>query len=167
MKDAPAVVSDRPTEIPPTDVPENRVRLSWPHLILGVIGSMVSLYALIIHNRIKAGGESGCGFTETINCDKVLTSDWGVFLHIPLGAWGMAFFFIVILTAITTAPPTTSARRIAAPRLLVATLGLAACGVLSYISLAIIGAACPICIATYVTTFLLFLVSLYEYAKAR
>jgi len=167
MKDAPSVIVEKKTEDPAREAATRVVRLSWPHLILGAIGFAISLYALIVHVRIKQGGESGCGFTETINCDKVLTSAYGEFFHIPLGALGMAFFATVILTAITTGPLDLPARRIAAPRLVVATAGLAASLVLSYISFVKIRAACPICVATHVTTLLIFLVSLVGYWKAR
>jgi uncharacterized membrane protein len=141
-------------------------RFSWPHMYLGALGFAISLYAFLIHQKIKAGGESGCGFTETINCDKVLASQYGSLFGIPLGAFGMLYFVVVILTAITTNRNSTP-RAETAQRLVIASLGLLATFALSYISYVIIKAACPICMATHATIIATFAVSLWQFLKAR
>jgi len=144
----------------------NTLRLSWPHLYLGALGFAISLYALRVHNLIARGGDAGCGFTETINCNDVLKSEYAKILGIPLGAYGMAFFIIVILTGITTNPGT-SEKQAALWRLLVMTGGICGSIALMYISLVKIHAACPICMATHAVVFMLFLVSLVQFLKAR
>lgn len=150
------------TELPLPSAP----RVSWPHVVLSLIGAAISGYAIHAHSLIAQGKDAGCGITETISCDKVLASKYGELFGIPLGAFGMLFFVIVLLTAITTNPQTT--------RIQAATQRLAVCGIgflvsmaLTYISLAIIGAACPVCLSTHTVIFALLLVSLWQYWKAR
>jgi uncharacterized membrane protein len=142
-------------------------RTSWPHLVLGLIGFAISAYSLHVHSLIKRGEESGCGISNTINCDKVLASRYGEFLSIPLGVWGMVFFVIVILTAVPSKGSTATRRQTAGWQLGVASAGFVTSVVLTYISKVQIGAFCPICMATHATTLLLFLVSLRSYFKAR
>ena len=141
-------------------------RFSWPHMYLGALGIAISLYAFLIHRRIEAGGDSGCGFTETINCDKVLASAYGKIFGIPLGAFGMAYFTMVIITAITTNRKSTLQQE-TGQRLALSSLGLASAVCLAYISYVIIKAACPICMATHATILAVFLVSLWQFFKVR
>ncbi len=141
-------------------------RFSWPHMYLGALGFAISLYAFRLHAIIKAGGESGCGFSETINCDKVLASQYGAFLGLPLGAYGMAYFVLLIVTAITTNPKTTRLQE-TAQRLVVASAGLVGAGVLMYISYGIIKAACPVCMSIHATIIASFAVALWQFLKVR
>ena len=143
------------------------IRISWPHLVLSVIGFALSCYSFFVHIQIKRGSSSGCGVTDTITCDKVLASDYGEFLSIPLGVWGMVFFVVAMMTAITTKSSTATARQTAGWQLIVAAVGILTSVALTYISVVKIGAFCPVCMATHATTLLLFLVSLYSYFKAR
>jgi len=135
-------------------------------MYLGALGFAISIYAFRLHSIIKAGGESGCGFTETISCDKVLASQYGALFGIPLGAFGMAYFVLVILTAVTTNPKTTLQAE-TAQRLIVATVGLIGAAILAYISYGIIKAACPVCMATHATIAAIFAVALWQFLSVR
>lgn len=135
-------------------------------MYLGALGFAISLYAFRLHAIIKGGGESGCGFTETINCDKVLASQYGAFFGLPLGAYGMAYFVLVILTAVTTNPKI-SRRQETSQRLVVAGAGLIGAGVLAYISYGILKAACPVCMATHATILAIFAVALWQFLNVR
>ena len=146
--------------------PEEWPRFSWPHMYLGALGVAISLYAFLVHRRVKAGGDSGCGFTETINCDKVLSSQYATIFGIPLGAFGMVYFAVVILLAVTTNRNITR-RQESSQRLAFASLGLAGTAVLSYISYGILKVACPICMATHATILAIFGVSLWQFLKVR
>lgn len=144
----------------------HKLRVSWPHLILSALGFGISVYALVLHGRIKAGESSGCGFSETINCDRVIGGAYGELFNIPWGAFGMAFFVIVALSAISTNPRATL-RQLAAQRLLISSVGLLFSLGLSWISLSRIHAVCPVCLSTHATTLALFLVSLWGFVKTR
>lgn len=135
-------------------------------MYLGALGFAISLYAFRLHSIIKSGGDSGCGFTETINCDKVLASQYGTFLGLPLGAYGMAYFVLVILTAVTTNPKTTL-RQETFQRLIIAAAGLLGAGVLAYISYGILKAACPVCMATHATIGAIFVIALWQFLNVR
>lgn len=168
-----AISSDQPSCI--SDVPgddnaiistgKSSLRISWPHVVLGLIGIGVSLYSVYLHNIVKAGG-SACGTTATINCDKVLNSRWAVIAGVPLGFYGALFFAIVIITAISTLPPSTPPRQIVLPRLLLATCGLLGSLALTFISIVDISALCKVCLATHSVTLANFLVACWGFWKA-
>jgi uncharacterized membrane protein len=142
------------------------LRFSWPHMYLGALGFAIALYAFLVHRRIEAGQDSGCHFTESLNCDAVLASKYGTLFGIPLGAFGMAYFVVVILTAVTTNRNSTPKQE-TTTRLLVSAAGVAAVGVLAYVSYTVIKAACPICMATHATILATFAVSLWQYFRVR
>ncbi len=145
---------------------KKKFHLSWPHLILGIIGLALSAYSWREHNIIKAGGESGCSVSETINCEKVLSSKYGELFGVPLGVYGMVFFAVVLLTSFSTEAEF-SPRRFALTQVIVSLAGIATATVLVYISKVIIGAFCPICMATHATTTLLFIFSIIAFFKAK
>jgi uncharacterized membrane protein len=144
------------------------LRISWPQLVLGLLGLGISLYSIVVKQRIDAGADTGCGFSQSINCDVVIGSEkYGTFLGLPWGAWGAFFFVIVLLLSANSAASTQTPRQIAAWQLGAATVGILTSIVLTYVSKAIIGAWCPVCMATHVVTSLLFIVSLASFLKAR
>jgi len=142
-------------------------RMSWPHLVLGALGFAISFGSLVVHNRLKAGQATGCDFSETINCESVLSSQYGTLFHVPWGVWGMAFFVVVLLGASAKEANVADRARTAAWRLAVASGGIATSIALTYVSKVLIGAFCPICIATHAATVSLFVVSLIAFLKAR
>lgn len=150
------------TEITSEELP----RFSWPHMYLGALGFAISLYAFLVHRRIEAGQNSGCGFGPSFNCDDVIGSKYGVLFGIPLGVFGMAYFVVVILTAINTSRGSTPLKE-ATQRLFVSALGLGGAAVLAYISYIVIKAACPVCMATHATILVTFIVSLWQFLRAR
>lgn len=141
-------------------------RFSWPHIVLSVLGFAISFYAFRLHGIIQAGGDSGCGFTETLSCDKVLASQYGSFLGISLGVYGMAYFVMMLLFSITTNPKT-SLQQETLLRLLVCLAGLLGTIGLSYISYIILRAACPVCMATHATIITAFIIALWQFLAAR
>jgi uncharacterized membrane protein len=138
------------------------IKISWPHLVLGLIGIGISFYTVILHNQIKAGGGCGAG-----DCEAVIGSKYGALFGIPVGVFGMLFYAVIILLSIVTKESTATARQIAAQRLIVSSFGLASALAFFYISHMVIRAFCPYCMATHTTTLLVFIVSLAGYLKAR
>jgi uncharacterized membrane protein len=146
--------------------PNFKTRFSWPHVVLSVVGMAISLYAWQLHSVIKAGGDSGCGISDTINCDKVLASQYGALFGIPLGAYGLAYFVLVLLVSVTTNPQV-SVRQETLMRFLVCGAGMLGTLGLSYISYIVLKAACPVCMATHVVVLLSFLTALWQFLKTR
>lgn len=143
-----------------------RLRVSWPHALLAVWGMAVSWYAFQVHRIIKAGGDAGCGFSDSLNCDKVIGSRFGEFFGIPLGIYGLAYFLVVLLTAINTQRDA-NPRAESGLRLLVSGAGMLGVLGLATISYIVLRAACPVCMTTHATILALFLVSWWQYQKAR
>lgn len=145
--------------------------INWPQIALGVAGFGVSAYALAVHHRVANGEDSGCGFSATINCERVLSSSYGALLNIPWGVWGMAFFVFVIVMAINSVKPdeTRAAAnwRVAKTQIAIALVGTLTSVALTYVSKVLIGAYCPICLATHAVTTLLFLLCLRNFFAAR
>ena len=158
MESAQEVIAPGAAEVPS----QPGVKVSWPHLLLGIIGAAISFYTIVLHNRIKAGGACGAG-----DCDAVISSKYGEMLGIPVGAFGVLFYAIIILLSITTKASTATPRQIATQRLVVAGAGLASVLWFIYISHVVIGKFCPYCMATHATTLLVFIVSVIDYLKAR
>ncbi len=164
MKNSSALDSPLAPEnsLSPTAASTSSLRIAWPHVVLGIIGLAISFYAVHLHKIVKSGG-SACGISETISCDKVLASYWGAPLGIPLGYFGALFFALVIITAISTVPIDTPRRAIALPRLLLASCGILGSMALTGISIALIHAVCPVCLATHATVLVNFLFALWAY----
>lgn len=140
-------------------------QLSWPHLLLGLAGLAVSAYAIQVHNVVVAGGQSACGVSATVNCDAVIGSKYGVFLGLPLGVWGMAYFALMMLTSVTD--PTTPTRIAVLMRALVAAAGFVMVLGLAYISYIIIRVTCPVCMTIHGIITVVFLYSMYEMWRSR
>ena len=140
-------------------------QISWPHLVLGLIGLAVSAYAIHVHSIVAAGGQSACGISATINCDAVIGSKYGVLLGLPLGVWGMAYFALMMLTSVTD--PTTPPRIAVLMRTMVATAGFITVLGLAYISYIIIKVTCPVCMTIHVIITIVFLYSLFEVWRMR
>ncbi|RPH39386.1 MAG: hypothetical protein EHM87_24185, partial [Burkholderiales bacterium] len=60
--------------------------VAWGQLLVGIIGFGVSLWALVLHVQIKTGsaGALVCDINETINCTKIIGSEYGEIFGIPL-----------------------------------------------------------------------------------
>jgi uncharacterized membrane protein len=143
-----------------------RPRLSWPHILLSLVGAYLSYDAIRAHALVKAGQDSGCGVTETINCDKVLASEYAEIFGIPLGVYGLVYFAVVALTAISTEADF-SPRRWRLIQLALAAAGICSSLALTYISKVVIGSYCSICLKVHATTTTLFLLSLFLWWRAR
>ncbi|HEX8551205.1 MAG TPA: vitamin K epoxide reductase family protein [Abditibacteriaceae bacterium] len=145
----------------------NGAKTQWANVLLGLVGCGTSAWAVHVHRLAKAGQDTGCGITDTISCDKVVTSKWAELFGIPLGFYGLMFFAVIIVAAIATKTTKATPRQFALQNLALAAVGFGGSMVLLYISKVIIGNWCPVCLSTHATTTLLFIVSLFTYLRAR
>lgn len=141
------------------------VKTQWSNVVLGLVGCLTSGYAVHVHRLAKAGADTGCGVSDTVSCDAVMTSKWGELFGIPVGFYGLMFFAIVIVMAIASSSTQLSKRQFALQNLGVATVGFLTSVGFIYISYAFIKKACPVCLATHATTTALFLSSLFIYLR--
>lgn len=152
-----------PTSEDPSHPVPPRVKVYWGHVICGVIGLGLAWYSLIVHNRIKAGESGACGISES--CDVVIGSEqWGQFLGIPLGLFGMLYFAIVLLTSVSNPG---KIKVDAFQRLGVAIAGLLSSLGLEYVMWVIIKAGCPVCMSIHIVTLVNFLLALAGWLKLR
>jgi len=152
-------------------------RISLPHVVLGLLGLAIAYYSMIVKQRIDANADTGCGFSESINCDAVIgSSTYGTLFGLPWGIWGMAFFAVVLLLAVNGKTGNEQAGNRSSTQILLseaawrlgaATVGLLTSLALIYISKVKIGVWCPVCMATHATTFMLFVVSVVMYFRTQ
>jgi uncharacterized membrane protein len=143
--------------------PARKLSIAWPQVVLAMPGVALSIYSIIVHNRIKAGVSGACGISES--CDVVIGSkDWGEFWGIPLGYFGLAFFAVVLVTAFSTSG---KPKADALQRLAVATVGTLFSLGLEYVMWVVIKAGCPVCISVHILNFLNFGFALAGWLKVR
>ncbi len=143
--------------------PKKSVRIFWPHIVLGLIGLALSFYAVHAHLQIEAGQATGCSINETISCDDVIGSKYGVFAGIPLGYFGAVFWIIVIISGISSA--TSSLRSARLQAFGVAAVGLVTSIGLAYIAEFILHKICPICSGTHLTALVNFIYAVWAWFK--
>jgi protein-disulfide isomerase/uncharacterized membrane protein len=60
---------------------------------LCLLGTVVSVYLTAIHLRhLQTGEDSACNFSQTLNCDAVLSSQWSEIARIPVSQFGTLFY---------------------------------------------------------------------------
>lgn len=140
---------------------------SWLSFALGLVGFGVSLYALILHLKSKglAGAPLSCDVNDLVSCTKVLGSEYGEFLSLPLGALGMSYFGMVMGVAMLPKLTEVSKRWAAHWQLIVAAIGAAVSLVLAYVSYFTLNAVCLVCSAIHILTLVNFAVALVQFFK--
>ncbi len=56
---------------------------------LALAGLVVAALLARIHSQAHAGIESFCTVSDVVNCDRVATSPYSVFLGLPVAVWGL------------------------------------------------------------------------------
>jgi uncharacterized membrane protein/protein-disulfide isomerase len=154
--------SDLASAVPP----QGLASLSLPTLLLSIAGFGTSLYTLIEHLRLTAGKtQLGCDINEKLNCSSVLSSEYAEFLHIPVGAFGMAYFGAMIAMAIVPKLTEVSKSWIGQWRLIFNAIGMVTSIYFIYISSVKIGAFCPWCMATHAINLLLLIYHGFDFIK--
>ena len=142
-------------------------RVSWPHIVLSLIGAGLSAHAWREHLLVKAGEDpSGCAVTATIDCSSVLGSKYAELFGIPLGVFGLLYFAIVLLTAVSN-DKKFAWRSFRLQQLAAAFVGFLTSVELTCISHVLIGKWCLICLRVHAVTTSLFLISIWFYWQAR
>jgi protein-disulfide isomerase/uncharacterized membrane protein len=119
-------------------------------LLLALAGLGVSGWLIRLHGEAHAGKVSFCNISETINCDKVATSDYSVVAGLPVAVWGALGYLAAAALALLGRSPRRPHPAFPAGLLLL--LGAVATAValrLAYVSEVLIGAWCLFCIAAW------------------
>jgi protein-disulfide isomerase len=122
----------------------------WVALALSAAGVAVSLLLVRVHAQAHAGIASFCTINDVVNCDRVATSPYSVFLGIPVALWGV--FGYLTSAALSIAALRSAARSVAWVGLLLAeaALAVAVSIVLAVVSEAKIGALCLLCAGSWI-----------------
>ncbi len=138
-------------------------RYRYALIALGLIGLATSVTALVVHYRLLTdpGYSSFCDVSESVSCQQVLQSSYATVWGIPIAAGGAIWSAAVLLLAIWGMRHASSelAGRVAGYIFVLATVGLAAVFYYGYASFFVLGTACPLCMAMYVSVAGIFLAS--------
>ena len=138
-------------------------RYRYALIALGLIGLATSVTALVVHYRLLTdpGYSSFCDVSESISCQQVLQSSYATVWGVPIAAGGAIWSAAVLLLAIWGMRHASSelAGRVAGYIFVLATVGLAAVFYYGYASFFVLGTACPLCMAMYVSVAGIFLAS--------
>jgi len=125
--------------------------------IVALAGFFVSAYLLLY--SLGYYGVLACGAGG--GCDVVQASHYARFLGVPVAGWGTAWYATVFAVALVGVQPRFArARWPGRGLLLLAGLGLAFTGYLTYVELFVIHAICRWCVGSAVLTASIFLLAL-------
>jgi uncharacterized membrane protein len=130
---------------------------------LALIGLATSVTALVVHYRLMTdpGYSSFCDVSESVSCQQVLQSSYATVWGVPIAAGGAIWSAAVLLLSVWGMRHTSSdlAGRVAGYIFVLATIGLAVVFYYGYASFFVLGTACPLCMAMYVSVAGIFLAS--------
>lgn len=130
---------------------------------LALLGVATSVTALVVHYRLMTDPAyaSFCDINEAVSCQQVLQSSYATVAGIPIAAGGAIWSLAVLLLAVWGMRHTSSelAGRVAGYIFVLGTIGLAVVFYYGYASFFVLGTACPLCMAMYVSVAGIFLAS--------
>ncbi len=125
--------------------------------LLALVGLFVALY-LWLH-ALGFGGAIKCGASG--GCETVQTSQWAVFLGLPVAFYGVVGYLAILVVAIVALRPVAlSQPRWSKSLVLLATVGFGFTLYLTYLELFVIHAICRWCIGSAVIITAIWVVSL-------
>src|SRR5687767_1999733 len=132
-------------------------------IALAAVALAASLAALYVHYRTiqDPAYSSFCDVNETVSCQALYQSEYGSVAGVPVAAGGAIWAGLVLILAFWGMRQRHSelAGRVAGYILVLATIGLAAVFSFAYASFFVLGQACPLCIAVYISVAGVFIVS--------
>ena len=128
---------------------------------LSLVGVFVALYLTLYKLGVFGVLRCGLGSCETVN-----TSQWAVFLGLPVAAWGLGFYVAALGVAVVGSQDR-FADSIAVSRVLVAmsAVGVAFSAWLTYLEAFVIHAYCMWCLVSAAIVAIIFVVSLADWRE--
>lgn len=138
-------------------------------LLIGLVGLLVSLYALITHLQIllKPGGKALCDINAQLNCSAVMSSSYGELASIPLGAYGMSYFIIILAAVFLPKISGVYQKQLALIELTIATIGFVSVATLFYISHFVLKVTCPSCTTIHILVAIYFVLKIRSFVSLR
>jgi uncharacterized membrane protein len=130
---------------------------------LALAGIFISVYLTLY--KLGVIGELSCSIGS---CETVNTSQWSIFLGLPVAAWGLLFYLDVFGVALLGTMPRWENEPVISIVLVVeAAIGVLFSGWLTYLELAVIHAICIWCVASAVIVLVMLLVSIADRKELR
>lgn len=118
--------------------------------LLAVAGVVLSALLTRQHAAAHAGVASACNINEFVNCDRVATSRFSVFLGLPIAVWGLLGYGLLLITSIVGVRASRGGGSWPAGLLFAGSAAAAAVSVtLAFLSEFAIGALCLYCAGTW------------------
>ncbi len=134
---------------PPSGSPVPRAAFAVA-LALALAGMVLAYLLVGVHHDAAAGLTSFCTISEEVNCDKVALSRWSVLLGLPVAVWGvLGYALAAALSAWGLSASRLHPGWPAGLLLLFGAVATAGSLVLAYISKAVIGAWCLLCMGSW------------------
>ena len=119
-----------------------------------VLGILVAAELTHIHYKVNTDPDfkSFCNMGEAVNCETVAASAYSEFLGVPIAVWGLFAYIMLLGLALAGVRrgPGGHSRGLPGLVFLWSLAGLAATGVMGYISVALIESKCILCMSLYV-----------------
>jgi protein-disulfide isomerase len=127
---------------------------------LAAVGVVLAVLLTRQHAAAHAGLSSACNISEFVNCDRVATSAWSVFLGLPVATWGLLGYGLLAILALVGLAPGRPYDTWALGLLFLGS-AVAACAavVLAALSEFVIGALCLYCAGSWAVSIGLLVVS--------
>lgn len=124
--------------------------------LIGVGLSSLSLYQFVALHMGADHAASFCAISEHVNCAQVHLSSWSSLFGIPLASYGIGFYLLMIVVALLSLTNQIMPRQQSRDFIFLSALLASLSSILLLlISEILIGALCPVCLAMYVTNFIL------------
>jgi protein-disulfide isomerase/uncharacterized membrane protein len=142
---------------------------SLGQLVVSIIGFSLSVFAAFLHIKLKfgEGGPLVCDVNETINCSKIIGSEFGELFGISLGAYGMAFFGIAAGMSLLPIITQVSKAYVSLWRFFVASVGMLVALIAAFFSYFIIKGVCEVCSSIQLVCLIYFILVVREYLNSR
>ena len=123
---------------------------------LALMGIFLALYLTLY--KLGYIGHLACGLGS---CERVNTSVWATFMHLPVAAWGVGFYVVTFVVALWgTSAAWIERREPAIVLTFLTTVGLLFSAWLTYLEVYVIGAICRFCVGSALLVFLIWILSL-------
>ncbi|MGH7650836.1 MAG: vitamin K epoxide reductase family protein [Gemmatimonadaceae bacterium] len=130
---------------------------------LALAGIFISLYLTLY--KLGFIGELTCSIGS---CEKVNTSKWATFLHLPVAMWGLLFYLDVFAVALLGTMPRFEGEPLISALLVVESgIGVLFSAWLTYLELGVIHAICIWCVTSACIVTVIFIVSVLDVRGVR
>ncbi|MET0153835.1 MAG: thioredoxin domain-containing protein [Candidatus Binatia bacterium] len=141
---------------PPAAEPKWADPPRWSPWVLGAAafaGIFLAAISTWVHHEVthaSTGYASFCNVNDTVNCDTVVTSPYGMLVHVPVSVWAIGFYSLLLALTVRVAatdPPRRDRAR--ADALALAIAGSLFSAYLAAISAFVLRALCVLCAGLY------------------